>query len=401
VKSKVATALQRELGAPPFLAEKVQTMMLPAHFTSTLDASNKIEWSKEDKNSTIVKEAVGVVGCITPWNWPLNQIAAKVAPALLAGCTVVLKPSEVTPLNAIFLAEAIHASGLPPGVFNLVNGRGPACGEVLATHPKVDMVSFTGSTAVGRKLHSLGSDTIKRVRTELGGKSALIVLEDAPADQMLKMATNVIANSGQSCNALTRMLVPRSRYEESIAQTKAAFEKVRVVDAREPNGKPGDMGPLSSLQQYNRVRGYIQKGIEEGARLVTGGLDHPEGVPKTGYFVKPTILADVHNSMTVAREEIFGPVLCILPYETEAEAIAVANDTIYGLNNGVVGKDLDHAMGVARQLRSGQVMVNTTDGNIAAPFGGYKQSGDGREWGTYGIEEFLQVKAINKPKAKL
>jgi len=304
----------------------------------------------------------------------------------------------MTPINAFIVAEAIHAAGLPAGVFNMVCGTGPECAEVLATHPKVDMVSFTGSTRVGRRLHALGAETIKRVRTELGGKSAAIILEDASKDQIALMASHVLGNTGQSCNALSRMLAPRARYEEVVAIAKERFEKVKVTETQ--TGGPADMGPLASQVQLGKVSAYIQKGIDEGARLVIGGPGCPDGVNPNGYFVKPTIFADVHNDMTIAKEEIFGPVLAIIPYDTEDEAIRIANDTVYGLNNAVAGVDEEHAMAVAAQLRSGQVHINTLNSGPLAPFGGYKQSGDGREWGSFGIEEFVQVKAITKPPSK-
>lgn len=399
-KQDVADALQVELGAPKLFSENVQANMFPMHIGTVIQLADTYEWTEDQGKTLVVKEPVGVVGAITPWNWPLNQIAAKLGPALLAGCTFVLKPSEVTPINAFIVAEAIHASGLPKGVFNLVCGTGLNCGEVLATHPKVDMVSFTGSTKVGRMLHGKGAATVKRVRTELGGKSATVVLADATQAQIKLMASNVLGNTGQSCNALSRLLAPRSRYEEVVAIAKAAFEGAKVVEATDPNGTMADLGPLSSQMQYDKVTGYIRKGIAEGARLVAGGPERPTGVNPNGYFVKPTVFADCTNQMTIAREEIFGPVLTIIPYDTEEEAIDMANDTIYGLNNAVCGADLEHAMEVASQLRSGQVQVNTTSGNPMAPFGGYKQSGDGREWGAYGLEDFLQIKAINRPKAK-
>ena len=293
-----------------------------------------------------------------------------------------------------------HASGLPAGVYNMVCGTGKACGELMATHPSVDMVSFTGSTAVGRHLHAAGASSIKRVRTELGGKSATVVLPDATPEQIGMMAANVLQNTGQSCNALTRMLAPQSRYEEICQIAKSIFDKAQVNAASDPNGTIQSVGPLSSEQQLKKVSSYIQKGIDEGAKVIAGGLGTPEGVPSSGYFVKPTVFANVNNDMTIAREEIFGPVLSIIPYETEEQAIDIANDTIYGLNNAVVGRDQDHALKVAAKLRSGQVQVNTTQGSPLSPFGGYKQSGDGREWGAYGFEEFLQVKAINRPPKK-
>ena len=402
-KSKVGAVLEKELGAPRGFAEKIQAGMFTAHCKSTLKFAKPggFQWKEDLGDTLLVKEPIGVVGCITPWNWPINQIAAKVCPALLAGCTVVLKPSEVTPVNAILVAEAIHAAGLPAGVFNLVMGTGLEVGQILAEHPKVDMVSFTGSTPVGRRLHALGAQTIKRVRTELGGKSATVVLEDATPKQISKMATHVIGNTGQSCNALSRMIVPRSRYEECINIARDAFEKVTISVAHE--GKIGDIGPLASQAQFDKVNGYIQKGIDEGARLVIGGPGRPHGEKfSSGYFVRPTIFADVKNNMTIAQEEIFGPVLSIIPAESEAEAIEMCNDTIYGLNNGVASSSVERAMEVASKLRSGQVQINTPSGGagMGVPFGGYRQSGDGREWGHWGLEEFLEIKAINFPSTR-
>jgi len=397
-KDEVTVALQHELGAPYKFANNVQAALMSMHLREYLEIVDEYEWKHAEGTSLIVKEPIGVVGAITPWNWPLNQIAVKLAPALLSGCTVVLKPSEVTPINAYLLAEAIHEANLPPGVFNMVCGSGSEVGEVLATHPKVDMVSFTGSTRVGRKLHALGADTIKRVRSELGGKSASIVLEDATEKQIRMVAEDVLQNTGQSCNALSRMLVPASRYEEILAIVKDAFESTRVVDAFDSTAGRGDIGPLSSHAQLDKVRNYIQIGIRDGARLIAGGLDAPHGVDPRGFFVLPTVFADVTNDMTIAREEVFGPVLSIISYRTEEEAIRTANDTIYGLSNAVVGQDEDRAVQIASRLRSGQVCVNVAFGGMRAPFGGYKQSGDGREQGTHGLEDFLQVKAINLPR---
>jgi len=377
-KQEVSDALQKELGAPKQFAENVQSNMFPFHMKQALKMADTFEWTKDLGQTLIVKEPIGVVAAITPWNWPL-----------------------VTPINAYVLAEAIHASGLPPGVFNMVCGTGADVGEIMATHPLVDMVSFTGSTAVGRHLHAVGAATLKRVRSELGGKSATIVLEDATEEQIRLMATHVIGNTGQSCNALSRLLAPRCRYDEVVEIARAAFEGIRVVAADDASAEAGDIGPLASRQQYAKVRGYIQTGIDEGARLVAGGLEAPPNTPSDGYFVRPTVFSDVNQDMTIAREEIFGPVLCILAYDSEEQAITMANDTIYGLNNAVVGADQEHAMRVAARLRSGQVQVNTTSGSPLAPFGGYKQSGDGREWGEAGLEEFLQIKAINRPKSKL
>jgi len=399
VKPDIANALTKELGAPQEFAKNVHSELYPFYSRQYLSIVDEYEWVEElDDIALVVKEPIGVVGAITPWNWPLNQIACKMVPALLAGCTFVLKPSEVTPINAYLLTEAVHASGLPPGVFNMVCGTGPKVGEVLATHPLVDMVSFTGSTGVGKHLHMLGSSTVKRVRSELGGRSAIVVLPDATAEQIEMMATQILENSGQSCLGLGRMIAPGSRYEEIVQIARDAFEKVQVVEASNEAAKTGDIGPVASRTQYDKIRSYIQKGIEEGARLVTGGLEAPPNTPTSGYFIKPTIFADAHNDMTVVREEIFGPVLCIIPYESEEEAIDIANDTIYGLSNAVIGADQEHAMKIASRLRSGQVHVNTLSRGPTSPFGGYKQSGDGREVGTYGLEEFLQIKSIHRPK---
>ena len=410
----VGEALERELGAPHFFAKRIQANMLPLHLRVAVEEARTFDWEVEvpaappgskapSRTATLVrKEPIGVVGAITPWNWPLNQLGCKLAPALLSGCTMVIKPSEVTPVNAVLLAEAVHAAALPPGVLNVVWGTGPGVGERLATHPLVDMVSFTGSTPVGKKLHALGATTVKRVRTELGGKSAAVVLDDATPSQIKRVATNVIGNTGQSCDALSRLVVPRSRLKEAEAIAKEAFEGTQVVDATdrgEPGAKPrlGDIGPLASQAQHDKVRGFIEAGLAEGAKLVAGGLEPPPGVPAGGFFVRPTVFSEVTNDMTIAQEEIFGPVLSIIAYDTEEEAIRIANDTVYGLSNAVVSADEDRAMAVARQLRSGQVKVNTTDPNPRAPFGGFKQSGDGREWGAYAFDDFVQIKAYNRP----
>ena len=398
---EVTTALQHELGAPYKFARNVQTALLPLHVREYLKIVDEYSWQTVENTTLIVREPIGVVGAITPWNWPLNQIAVKLAPALLAGCTVVLKPSEVTPINAYLITQAIDEANLPPGVFNMVCGRGPDVGQVLATHPLVDMVSFTGSTAVGRHLHALGAQTIKRVRSELGGKSAAIVLEDATEKQICMVAMDVLQNTGQSCNALSRLLVPTTRYAEVCDMVKEIYESVRLVDARDETSGRDDIGPLVSHEQLEKVRRYINIGIrEDGATLLAGGSDVVDvgTVDPQGYFVRPTAFADVTNSMAIAREEIFGPVLSILPYATVDEAVQIANDTIYGLSNAVVGEDEDRALDVAKRLQSGQVMVNAPCGGLRAPFGGYKQSGDGREQGVHGLEDFLQMKAINLPR---
>ena len=345
-------------------------------------------------NSLVVREPIGVVGCITPWNFPLNQITLKVAPALAAGCTVVLKPSEIAPVNAMILTEIIHAAGLPAGVFNLVNGLGPVVGEVLASHPEVDMVSFTGSTRAGKRVAELAAATVKRVTLELGGKSASVILPDADLAAAVKGTIGAcLLNSGQTCSAHTRMLVPVKRYDEVKALVQAAIAKFTLGASLDENTR---LGPLVSAAQRERVLGFIRQGLEEGAELVAGGPDKPAF--DKGYFVQPTVLR-VQPNDTLAREEIFGPVLVILTYEDEEEAIRIANDTIYGLGGGVWSVDLDHAMAVARHIRTGQVDINGAPFNGNAPFGGYKQSGNGRENGRYGLEEFLEYKALQLPVA--
>ncbi len=350
-------------------------------------------WEERLGTSLVVREPIGVVAAITPWNYPLHQIAAKVAPALGAGCTVVLKPSEVAPLNAFLLAEIIDDAGLPPGVFNLVTGTGPVVGEALASHPQVDMVSLTGSTRAGARVSELASKTIKRVHLELGGKSANILLDDADFTQAVPAGVfGCYMNSGQTCSALTRMLVPRSRQDEAVAVAKAAAEAM----AMGPSDSEATLGPLVSETQRDRVRSYIQKGIDEGATLVTGGVEPPEGLD-TGFFVRPTVFADVTPEMTIAREEIFGPVLVIMPYEDEDDAVRIANDSIYGLAGAVRSADTDRAMAVAKRLRTGQVDVNGGAYNPQAPFGGYKQSGNGRELGKFGLDEFIEIKSLQLP----
>jgi len=339
----------------------------------------------------VVREPVGVVGAITPWNYPLHQIAAKVAPALTAGCTVVLKPSEVAPLNAFVLAEVIDEVGIPAGVFNLVTGLGPVVGEAIAAHPDVDMVSFTGSTRAGKRVTEVAAGTVKRVALELGGKSANVILGDADlATAVPDGVSKCFLNSGQTCSALTRMLVPREHLSEVEDLAVAAAEAFVPGDPFDPASR---LGPLVSAAQRDRVRSYIDKGESEGAKLLTGGVEAPEGL-ETGFFVRPTVFTGVTRDMTIAREEIFGPVLSIIPYDTEEEAVEIANDTDYGLAGGVWSGDADRAKAVARRLRTGQVEVNGGNFNPLAPFGGYKQSGNGREYGSFGLEEFLEVKSL-------
>jgi acyl-CoA reductase-like NAD-dependent aldehyde dehydrogenase len=342
-------------------------------------------------NSLIVREPIGVVGAITPWNYPLHQIAAKVAPALAAGCTVVLKPSEVAPLNAFVLAEVFEEIGLPAGVFNLVTGVGPVVGEAIAAHTDVDMVSFTGSTRAGKRVSEVASGTVKRVALELGGKSANVILDDADlAKAIPDGVAKCFLNSGQTCSALTRMLVPRERLSEVEDLAVAAAEAFTPGDPFEPSSR---LGPLVSGAQRDRVRNFIDKGVGEGATLLTGGVEAPEGL-SAGFFIRPTVFSSVTRDMTIARDEIFGPVLSIIPYDTEEEAIDIANDSEYGLAGGVWSGDPERAKAVARQLRTGQVEVNGGGFNPLAPFGGYKQSGNGREYGSFGLEEFLEVKAM-------
>lgn len=400
-KPRCIEGLQKELGCTKKFATQVQANMVDLHFSTTLAAIDSIAMEERTKGGgLVVKEPVGVVGCITPWNYPLNQIAAKVAPAMVVGCTVVLKPSEVTPICAYLFAEAVHEAGLPKGVFNMVMGKGLGCGDVLATHPAVDMISFTGSTRAGKQITEAAAGTLKIVRTELGGKGAALMLEDADLPKLMpQFMGQLMSNSGQSCNALSRMLVPKTKYEEAVGIAKKIAEDTKV-------GRSGDkdsvIGPVVSEAQWDKIQGYLKKGIEEGARLVTGGPGKPEGL-EDGYYVKPTVFADVNNKMTIAQEEIFGPVLSIIPYESEQDGIDIANDTIYGLNNAVGSTDVDRAMAVARKLRSGTVMINGVAGPADAPFGGYKQSGNAREWGAYGIEEYLLIKHLagKPPKAKL
>jgi betaine-aldehyde dehydrogenase len=389
---ELARTIAQEVGMPLKLAGRIQAGLPIANFANFSKILKEFQFEGRVGNSLVVREPVGVVGAITPWNYPLHQIALKVAPALAAGCTVVLKPSEVAPFNAFILAEAFESAGLPRGVFNLVTGYGAAAGEALVKHAGVDMISFTGSTRAGKRISELAAQTVKRLALELGGKSASVILDDADLATAVKSTVNgCYLNSGQTCTALTRMLVPESRYEEA---ARLAAEVAKSFTVGDPLADTTKLGPLTSKAQLERVRGYIQKGIQEGAELVAGGAEPPEGVPPGGYYVRPTVFGRVKNSMTVAQEEIFGPVLSIISYKDEEEAIRIANDTMYGLAGAVWSKDDARAQRVARRIRAGQIDVNGGAFNMNAPFGGFKQSGHGREAGVYGLEEFLEYKSL-------
>jgi aldehyde dehydrogenase (NAD+) len=389
---EIAKTIAQEVGMPIKMSARIQAGLPIANFVNYAKLLKEFQFEQKVGNSIVVREPVGVVLAITPWNYPLHQIALKVAPALAAGCTVVLKPSEVAPFNAFILAEVIEAAGLPKGVFNLVTGYGAAVGEALVKHSGVDMISFTGSTRAGKRISELASQTIKRVALELGGKSASVILEDADLAAAVKGTVNgCYLNSGQTCTALTRMLVPQSKHEEAV---KLAAEAAKSFTVGDPLQETTRLGPLSSQAQLERVRGYIRKGLAEGAQLVAGGAEPPEGAPQGGYYVRPTVFGNVKNSMTIAQEEIFGPVLSIIPYGDEEEAVRIANDSVYGLAGAVWSKDEARAQRVARRIRAGQVDVNGGAFNMNAPFGGFKQSGHGREAGVYGLEEFLEYKAL-------
>jgi aldehyde dehydrogenase (NAD+) len=389
--SEIADTISKEMGAPTRLSQAAQAATGMGHLSQVLQILKDYNFEEVRGQTAIVREPVGVCGFITPWNWPINQITCKVAPALAAGCTMVLKPSEIAPLNAMLFADVLHEAGVPPGVFNLVNGDGPTVGEAMSAHPGIDMMSFTGSTRAGIAVAKAAADTVKRVAQELGGKSANIILEDADLQKAVAGGVmQMMTNSGQSCNAPSRMFVPRAKQDQAIGIAKATAEKVKPGD---PFAEGTTIGPVVSETQFNKIQGLIKKGIDEGATLVTGGLGRPEGLNR-GYYVRPTVFANVRNDMTIAREEIFGPVLSILPYNTEAEAITMANDTPYGLSGYVQSGSIDHARKVASRLRSGNVHLNGAGPDFTAPFGGYKQSGNGREWGDFGFEEFLEVKAV-------
>jgi aldehyde dehydrogenase (NAD+) len=387
---ELAQAVSSEMGAPISMARAAQVGTGIAHFATARQILASFEFEESRGKTRIIKEPVGVCGFITPWNWPLNQVACKLAPAIAAGCTMILKPSEMSPVSAYILAEIIADAGLPAGVFNLVNGDGPTVGAALSSHPDIDLVSFTGSTRAGREVAKAAADTIKRVTQELGGKSANIILDDADFSRAVSIGVSAcFNNSGQSCNAPTRMFVPEQRLAEAIDIAKTAALKAIPGD---PSKEDTRLGPVVSKLQYERIQTLIAKGLEEGAEAIVGGLGKPEGL-ETGCFVRPTIFAKVNNQMTIAREEVFGPVLCILTYKDDEDAIAQANDTDYGLSGYVSGEEA-HARAVAKRLRTGMVHINGAGPDFSAPFGGYKQSGNGREWGIEGFEEFLETKAI-------
>ena len=388
---EIAEIVTREMGSPMSFSMNAQTATCIAHLESIIKILKHYEFRETIGTTVVVKEAIGVVGLITPWNWPINQVLCKVLPALAAGCTIVLKPSEVAPLDAIVFAEILDEAGLPAGVFNLVNGDGPGVGEAISSHPDIDMVSFTGSTRAGIRVAKAAADTVKRVAQELGGKSANIILDDADLAAAVRDGVNAcFANSGQSCDAPTRMLVPRNRYEEA---AKVAGEQAGKAIVGPPDKDTTELGPVVSKVQFDKIQLLIKVGIDEGAKLEAGGLGRPNGL-NVGYYVRPTVFSNVTNDMTIAREEIFGPVLCIIPYDSEEQAIEIANDTPYGLAAYVQSGDIERARRVAAQLRAGTIYVNYPDWDPMAPFGGYKQSGNGREAGHHAVADFLEIKSI-------
>ncbi len=387
----IAATVSSEMGAPIGLANAAQAPAGLGHLMQAVAAAKEFPFEEASGRNQIVREAVGVCGLITPWNWPLNQIAAKVGPAIAAGCTMVLKPSEIAPLNALIFAEVMHEAGTPPGVFNLINGEGPLVGVAMSSHPDIAMMSFTGSTRAGVSVAEESAATVKRVHQELGGKSPNLILDDANFPEAVARDTfGVCMNTGQSCNAPTRMLVPASRMEEAAAIAKEAAEQINVGD---PTDEKTQIGPLVSEVQFDKVQGLIQKGIDEGAKLETGGTGRPDGLNR-GYFVRPTIFSNVDNEMTIAREEIFGPVLSLIPYDNEDEAVRIANDTPYGLAAYISSSDAERATEIGRRIRAGNIHLNGAGVDNRAPFGGYKASGNGREFAKWGLDEFLETKAL-------
>ena len=389
--SDIAEAISQEMGAPIDLARGSQTTLGLGHIKSAIKALQNFNFETVEDGMILRHEPIGVCGMITPWNWPMNQVAVKVMPALAAGCTMVLKPSEESPVDSMIFVEVLHEAGVPAGVINLVNGYGPVVGEAMSTHRDIDMMSFTGSTRGGIAVAKASADTVKRVGQELGGKSANIILDDTDIAQAVAGGIDYcMGNSGQSCNAPTRMLVPNAKLDEAIAAAKVAAEKIAVDD---PAKAGNHIGPVVNKTQFDKIQGLIQAGIDEGATLVAGGTGRPEHLSR-GYYVKPTVFANVNNNMTIAREEIFGPVIAILGYDDEDQAIEIANDTDYGLAGYVSSGNMEHAKAIARRIRAGQIAINYTGGTAETPFGGYKQSGNGREKGRWGLLEFLELKAI-------
>ena len=387
----MAEAISREMGAPMTLARTAHVGAGLGHLAQALAVLRTYEFDEIINKTMVTREPIGVCGLITPWNWPMNQVGCKVGPALAVGCTMVLKPSEVAPVSGLVFSEIMHEAGVPAGVYNMVNGDGATVGNRLSSHPDIDMVSFTGSTRAGILVAKSAAETVKRVAQELGGKSPNIILDDADFGRAITHGVKLcFNNSGQSCNAPTRMLVPRARQDEVIDIARRIADETIVGD---PRVETSMIGPVVSEIQFNKIQGLIETGIQEKAKLVAGGPGRPPGLNK-GYYVRPTVFADVHNGMTIAREEVFGPVLSILPYENEDHAVEIANDTVYGLSSYVTSGNLDHARAVARRIRAGMVHINGAGGDLAAPFGGYKQSGNGREWGRYGFEDFLEVKSM-------
>jgi aldehyde dehydrogenase (NAD+) len=389
--SEMGAAISEEMGAPLGFATKFQAGAGMGHFRTAIDILKTFPFEESMGTTQVVREAIGVAGMITPWNWPANQIACKVAPALAVGCTMILKPSEVAPYSALLLAEILDEAGVPKGVFNLINGDGPGVGAPMAAHPGIDVISFTGSTRAGIDVAIKAAPTVKRVAQELGGKSANIILEDADLAKAVTQGVQaVMRNSGQSCNAPTRMLIPAAKMADAAAIAKMAAEKLKVGD---PQATDTDVGPVVSKAQWDKIQALIAIGIKDGTAVATGGTGRPAGFDK-GYFVKPTVFTGVDNAMTIAREEIFGPVLVLIPFKDDADAVRIANDSDFGLAAYVQSADVERARRVARRLRAGMVHINNAAADLRAPFGGYKQSGNGREWGRFGFEEYLETKAV-------
>ncbi|MEM7256701.1 MAG: aldehyde dehydrogenase family protein [Pseudomonadota bacterium] len=390
-QEEIALAISTEMGAPIKLARSWQVELGADHIQSAIKAVRKFDFETLEDGMILRHEPIGVCGLITPWNWPMNQIAAKVAPALAAGCTMILKPSEESPLSAMVFAEVLHDAGVPPGVFNLVNGYGPVVGEAMSSHTDIDMMSFTGSTRGGIAVARAAADTVKRVGQELGGKSANLILEDADISKAVAYGVkHCMSNSGQSCNAPSRMLIPTAAMEKAIHAARETADAIQVGD---PAIDGDQLGPVVNKTQFEKIQNLIQQGIDEGAELISGGTGRPDDLA-SGFYVKPTVFANVSNDMTIAREEIFGPVIALIGYDNEEQAIEIANDTVYGLSGYISSGDIEHAKAVARRIRAGQIAINYVGGTTDTPFGGYKQSGNGREKGRWGLQEFLELKAI-------